>query len=99
MIVHDGPAAVDAARTLAPDIVILDIGLPGLSGYEVAEQLRADTSLSETALIALTGWGSPDDRRKALAAGFDVHLTKPVTAEDLEDALGRASLLRQRGAS
>ena len=97
MIVHDGPAALDAARTLTPDIVILDIGLPGINGYEVAERLRADSSLSETALIALTGWGSPDDRRKALAAGFDVHLTKPVTAEDLEDALGKASLLRQRG--
>jgi len=99
MIVHDGPAALDAAHTLTPDIVILDIGLPGISGYEVAERLRADTSLSEIALIALTGWGSPDDRRKALAAGFDVHLTKPVTAEDLEAALGKASLLRQRAVS
>jgi signal transduction histidine kinase/ActR/RegA family two-component response regulator len=96
VIAHDGPAAIDAAHALTPDIVILDIGLPGLSGYEVAEQLRADTSLSETALIALTGWGTPEDRRKALDAGFDVHLTKPVTAEDLHDALGRAALLRQR---
>jgi signal transduction histidine kinase/CheY-like chemotaxis protein len=97
MIVHDGPAAIDAAHTLTPDIVILDIGLPGINGYEVAEQIRADTSLPNIALIALTGWGSPEDRRKALAAGFDVHLTKPVTAEDLHDALGRASLLRHRG--
>jgi two-component system, sensor histidine kinase len=96
-IVHDGSAALDAAHTLTPDIVILDIGLPGINGYEVAEQIRADTSLPEMALIALTGWGSPEDRRKALAAGFDVHLTKPVTAEDLHDALGRASLLRHRG--
>jgi signal transduction histidine kinase/ActR/RegA family two-component response regulator len=96
MIVHDGPAAIDAAHSLIPDIVILDIGLPGITGYEVAEQLRADRSLSDTALIALTGWGAPDDRRKALESGFDVHLTKPVTAEDLHDALERASLLRQR---
>ncbi len=94
-IAHDGPEAIDAARTLAPDIVILDIGLPGISGYEVAEHLRADATFSETALIALTGWGTPEDRRKALDAGFDVHLTKPVTAEDLQDALGRASRLRQ----
>jgi two-component system, sensor histidine kinase len=97
MVVHDGPAAIDAAHTLTPDIVILDIGLPGINGYEVAEHIRADASLPDVALIALTGWGSPDDRRKALAAGFDVHLTKPVTAEDLHDALGRASLLRHRG--
>jgi signal transduction histidine kinase/ActR/RegA family two-component response regulator len=95
-IAHDGPTALDAAHTLTPDIVILDIGLPGISGYQVAEQLRADNTLSEIPLIALTGWGSPDDRRKALAAGFDLHLTKPVTAEDLHDALGRASVLRQR---
>jgi signal transduction histidine kinase/DNA-binding response OmpR family regulator len=94
-IAHDGPAAIDAAHALTPDIVILDIGLPGISGYEVAEQLRADMSLAQTALIALTGWGAPEDRRKALAAGFDVHLTKPVTAEDLHEALGRASRLRQ----
>ncbi|HMI87443.1 MAG TPA: ATP-binding protein [Polyangiaceae bacterium] len=97
-IAHDGAEALDAAHTMTPDLVILDIGLPGISGYEVAEQLRADASLSEVALIALTGWGTPEDRRRALAAGFDVHLTKPVTAEDLHDALGRALLLRQRGA-
>jgi signal transduction histidine kinase/CheY-like chemotaxis protein len=99
VIAHDGPGALDAAHTHTPDIVILDIGLPGINGYEVAQQFRADADLYDVALIALTGWGSPDDRRKALAVGFDVHLTKPVTAEDLHDALGRASSLRQRGAS
>jgi CheY-like chemotaxis protein len=97
VVAHDGAEALDAAHTVTPDIVILDIGLPGMSGYEVAARMRADAKLSATALIALTGWGSPDDRRRALAAGFDVHLTKPVTAEDLHDALGRAALLRQRG--
>jgi signal transduction histidine kinase/DNA-binding response OmpR family regulator len=97
-IAHDGHEALIAARTIAPDIVILDIGLPGLSGYEVAERLRADASLSATALIALTGWGTPEDRRKALAAGFDVHLTKPVSTEDLYAALGRVCQLRQRSA-
>ena len=94
-IAHDGPEALDVAQTLAPNIVILDIGLPGLSGYEVAERLRSNARLRETALIALTGWGSPDDRRRAIAAGFDVHLTKPVSAEDLHAALGRASLIRR----
>jgi CheY-like chemotaxis protein/two-component sensor histidine kinase len=99
VIAHDGPAALDAAHTHTPDIVILDIGLPGISGYEVAQQFRADADLHDIALIALTGWGSPDDRRKALAVGFDVHLTKPITEEDLHDALGKASSLRQRGVS
>lgn len=97
-VAHDGPEAIDTARSLAPDVVILDIGLPGISGYEVAEQFRADAALSRTGLIALTGWGAPEDRRKALAAGFDVHLTKPVSEEDLRDALGRVTQLRPRSA-
>jgi signal transduction histidine kinase/CheY-like chemotaxis protein len=95
--VVDGPTAIEAAQRLMPQIVILDIGLPGMSGYEVAERLREDPRLSGTSLIALTGWGTPEDKRKAIAAGFDVHLTKPVAAEDLHAALGRAAAIRQRG--
>jgi signal transduction histidine kinase/DNA-binding response OmpR family regulator len=95
--VTDGPTAIEAAQRLTPQIVILDIGLPGMSGYEVAALLRKDARLAETSLIALTGWGTPEDKRKALAAGFDVHLTKPVAAEDLHAALGRAAAIRQRG--
>jgi len=95
--VVDGPTAIEAAQRLMPQIVILDIGLPGMSGYEVAERLRDDPRLSGTSLIALTGWGTPEDKRKAFAAGFDVHLTKPVAAEDLHAALGRAAAIRQHG--
>lgn len=95
--VTDGPAAIEAAQRLTPQIVILDIGLPGMTGYEVAEVLRQDPRLTGTSLIALTGWGTPEDKRKALAAGFDVHLTKPVAAEDLHAALGRAAAIRRRG--
>jgi signal transduction histidine kinase/ActR/RegA family two-component response regulator len=95
--VVDGPTAIEAAQRLRPEIVILDIGLPGMSGYEVAERLRQDPRLSGTSLIALTGWGTPEDKRKALAAGFDVHLTKPVAKEDLHAALSRAASIRQRG--
>ena len=95
---HDGMSALEVAHTLAPHVVILDIGLPGMSGYEVARKLRTDTRHASTALIALTGWGSSEDRRRALAAGFDVHLTKPVAAADLHSALSRASELRQRQA-
>jgi two-component system, sensor histidine kinase len=87
-IVNDGPAALRAASALTPSVVILDIGLPGMSGYEVAMKMREDSSLSDTAIIALSGWGSPEDKRRALDAGFDLHLTKPVFAEDLRRALG-----------
>lgn len=79
-------------------MIILDIGLPGMTGYEVAERLRENARLRRTALIALTGWGTPEDRRKAIAAGFDVHLTKPVSAEELQRALARAAARRQRHA-
>jgi CheY-like chemotaxis protein len=94
--VADGPTAIEAAQRLTPQIVILDIGLPGMSGYEVAELLRKDPRLAGTSFIALTGWGTPEDKRKAFAAGFDVHLTKPVAAEDLHAALGRVAAMRQR---
>jgi CheY-like chemotaxis protein len=84
---EDGPSALDAARAASPNIVILDIGLPGMSGYEVASTLRQIPSFANTGMIALSGWGSPDDKRRALEAGFDVHLTKPVFAEELGRAL------------
>jgi CheY-like chemotaxis protein len=94
-VAHDGPGALDAAEKLAPDFIILDIGLPGMSGYQVAEHLRKDSRLTSIGLIALTGWGTPEERRKALAAGFDVHLTKPVAARDLQDAMKRAAVARR----
>jgi len=97
--VYDGPTAIEAAHSFTPDIAILDIGLPGMTGYELAERLRADASLRETALIALTGWGTPDDRKKAMAAGFDVHLTKPVSIEDLHVALAKAAARRHQHAA
>lgn len=84
---QDGPSALETAAANSPNIVILDIGLPGMSGYEVAASLRRIPTLSKTAIIALSGWGSPEDKRRALDAGFDVHLTKPVFAEELGRAL------------
>ena len=94
VVAHDGQAAIEAALSVAPHFVILDIGLPGMSGYQVAGQLRK--RLGDAALIALTGWGTPEDRRKALAAGFDVHLTKPVSPSDLHNAMSRAAVARQK---
>jgi PAS domain S-box-containing protein len=75
---HDGQAAVEAAETLEPDVVLLDLGLPKLSGYEVCRQIRQQDWGKDAVLIALTGWGQDDDRRKTQEAGFDAHLVKPV---------------------
>jgi CheY-like chemotaxis protein len=84
---HDGPEALQAAERYRPDLVFLDIGLPGMTGYEVARRMRADSRLAETKLVALTGWGTAEDKRKSAEAGFDVHLTKPVDASAVEKVL------------
>ncbi|MET0385880.1 MAG: ATP-binding protein [Polyangiales bacterium] len=86
---HDGPAAIARANVCLPEIVFLDIGLPGMSGYEVARQLRSDPRFARIAIIALTGWGTLEDKRKALEAGFDMHLTKPIDARALQDSLSK----------
>jgi signal transduction histidine kinase/CheY-like chemotaxis protein len=85
--VHDGNSAVQAALDFSPDVVLLDIGLPGMTGYEVARAMRAQAALAGTMLIALTGWGAEEDRRRAMEAGFDHHLTKPVDLNLLEGML------------
>jgi CheY-like chemotaxis protein/two-component sensor histidine kinase len=86
---NDGATAVAAAKEWSPDVIILDIGLPDMSGYEVARRLRDDAAFAETELIAVSGWGSHDDKRKAMAAGFNLHFTKPVDADALCNALAR----------
>ena len=85
-----GPEGVDAARTGHPDIVICDIGLPGMDGFNVARTLRAELPCRHAYLIALSGYGQDEDVRKAHAAGFDLHLIKPVDFTQLEQALRRA---------
>jgi signal transduction histidine kinase/ActR/RegA family two-component response regulator len=82
----DGPAGLDAARKLEPDVVLIDVGLPGLDGYEVARRIRLGGG-RRPILIALTGYGMPEDRERAREAGFDVHLVKPVEPERLAAAL------------
>jgi PAS domain S-box-containing protein len=84
---HDGPFALQAARAFRPEIVLLDIGLPGLNGYEVAKQLRAQPWGRGMYLVAMTGFGQDDDKRRSLAAGFDVHLTKPLDPVKLEQLI------------
>ena len=82
-----GQEALDLALSFRPDVVFLDIGLPGMNGYEVARRLRANPATATTQLIALTGWGTEDDIRKSKMAGFNAHLTKPVDPEAVDELL------------
>ena len=83
-IAHSGAEALELAHRVRPDIGIIDIGMPDLNGYEVADRIRHEAWGHEITLIAVTGWGQDSDRRRALAAGFDRHLTKPIDPEKLE---------------
>jgi len=83
--VHDGPAALAAARDVRPDVVFLDIGLPGMNGHEVARQFRADAAFAGIVLVALTGWGSNEDKRRSREAGFDHHVTKPLDFKRVQE--------------
>ena len=95
-VAHDGPSAVEAARRLSPDVAILDIGLPGFDGFEVARRLRAEPELRGLLLVALSGWVQPDDRARSREAGFDHHLAKPVQLKSLELVLLKARCDRGR---
>ena len=81
--VADGASALPAVLAVQPDLVIMDIGLPDMDGYEVARGLRADPGSSAVPLIALTGYGQLRDKEAAALAGFDAHLVKPVDPDDL----------------
>ncbi len=81
---HDGPSALAAAREHRPELVLLDIGLPaGMDGYELAQRLRPEAGLERAVIVAVTGYGQEDDRRRAADAGFDGHLVKPVDMQKL----------------
>jgi CheY-like chemotaxis protein len=84
---EDGAAAVHAAGHFHPDIVLCDIGLPDMDGYAVAQAIRANPLLDGVYLVDLTGYGRAEDRARALAAGFDEHLAKPVAYDQLVDLL------------
>jgi two-component system CheB/CheR fusion protein len=92
---HNGVDAFDAAQSFRPGSAILDIGMPGLTGYEVAKRIRAQPWGAGMLLIAVTGWGQPEDKREARAAGFDLHFTKPVDPEVLETYLVNCTVLTQ----
>ena len=90
--VHTGLEAVDVALKVVPHVVLLDIGLPGMNGYEAAGRIRRESLLDHTLLVAVTGWGRDSDQRAALKAGFDMHLTKPVDPDTLREVLNWAQV-------
>ena len=95
-IAYDGPEAIQAADQFDPEVALLDIGLPKLSGYDIARHIRSSRGPA-VLLVAITGWGQEEDRRKAREAGFDHHFTKPADFDVLIDLIGRE--LQQRPAS
>ena len=89
-VAYDGPEGVATARGFHPQVVISDIGLPGMDGYEMARRLREDPALGHTLLVAVSGYGADDDVSRALSAGFDHHFVKPVDPDSLTTLIGRA---------
>jgi CheY-like chemotaxis protein len=89
-LVHDGRAALDAARSFQPNAILLDIGMPGMDGYAVCRAFRQDDEFKSTLIIAQTGWGQDRDRELASKAGFDHHVVKPVNFDGLSRLLSNA---------
>lgn len=98
-VAYGGTEGVELARTFAPQLVLCDIGLPVLDGYGVARALRAEPTLRESKLVAVTGYASADDVRKARDAGFDEHLAKPPSFQRLEQLLTERGRGPRKGAS
>lgn len=88
-IAHSGPAALDMTKTFPPELIFLDIGMPGMDGDEVARRLREGSGLENVVLAALTGWGQEEDRRRTAEAGFDHHLVKPPEPKAVARLLAR----------
>jgi CheY-like chemotaxis protein len=97
--VHDGAAALALLEHWIPQVMLLDIGMPDMDGFEVARRVRADPRLQAMAMVALTGWGQQTDKERTRVAGFDRHLVKPANAEQLMALLSDAdsSLLTRHG--
>jgi CheY-like chemotaxis protein len=88
-IAYNGPDGLARARQIRPAVILCDIGLPGMDGYEIARAIRQDTTLAPVHVIALTGYGRDEDQRRAIEAGFDQHLTKPIDFSVLRQTLAR----------
>jgi CheY-like chemotaxis protein len=88
---YDGPTALEAALDYRPQVVLLDIGLPGLDGFEIAKRIRRDSALSSIVLVAVTGYGQRSDRKRSRDSGFDHHLVKPANFGKLQQILATVS--------
>jgi CheY-like chemotaxis protein len=86
-LASDGSSGLALAHRLKPDVLLLDIGLPHVNGYDFARQVRSDESLKNAMLIAITGYGQPGDQQRAAKAGFDHHMTKPIEFQELQELL------------
>ncbi len=86
-LAHSGDEALQIAAEYIPNLVLLDIGLPGMSGYEVCKKMREMPQLADTVLVAQTGWGEEQHRRASKEAGFDHHMVKPVSLDKLQELL------------
>jgi CheY-like chemotaxis protein len=93
---HDGHDALKAAREFGPEVIFMDIGLPGLSGHQVVKRMRGDLAMTDTYIVALSGYGTEEDRRKSAEAGFDSHLVKPLDPTALPGILDSASRSEER---
>jgi CheY-like chemotaxis protein len=94
-VAYDGESAVHAAAALRPEVIIMDIGLPGINGYDAARRIRAQNPGMQVLIVALTGWGQEADRQRSAAAGIDHHLVKPLDLAGLQRIL---ESLRKPGA-
>ncbi len=86
-VAHDGKSAIEAAQAFVPDVVLLDLGLPGMNGYETAQRLRTMAEMRDAILIAVSGYAQEEDRQRAARAGFNVHLKKPVDFQQILEAM------------
>jgi CheY-like chemotaxis protein len=96
-VAHTGPTGIETARQFGPEVVLCNIGLPGLDGYAVTRSLRQETGVRGAYLIAVTGYAQEPDQRLAKEAGFDMHLRKPIDFDDLQQILAKLSLERPAG--
>ncbi len=95
-IAFEAETGLSKARAFLPDVILCDIGLPGMDGYQVIQKIREDREIAETYVVALTGYGRDADRKRALEAGFNLHLTKPIDWATLTAALGKADMRRRQ---
>lgn len=85
----DGPRGIQEAQSLRPDLMLLDIGMPGMDGYEVARRMREQEATRDATIVALTGWGKDEDRRNSREAGYEHHLVKPPDLAEVEQLIKR----------